>query len=231
MLLIGSHVEMKAPDYLLGAVKQTVANEANALMIYSGAPQNTRRKAVSEFKIEEGQALMKAHGILPSSFIVHAPYIINLANTVNEATYEIAIKALRDELQRCQAMGSTTLVLHPGSHVGAGVDAGIDSIIRGLNEIQSDMGDVEIALETMSGKGSELGSSFAQLKAIMDGVKDASQLKICMDTCHLHDAGYDISSFDGVLEEFKQYLPISKIKVMHLNDSKNMRGADRKSVV
>ncbi len=225
MLRIGSHMEMKAPHYLVGAVKETIRNEANAFMIYSGAPQNTIRKDVSLFHLEEAHQLMKEHNIPKEHFIVHAPYIINLGNTLKEETFEIAVKALRLELDRTRAMGANTLVLHPGSHVGEGVDAGVKQIAKGLDLAMEGYGDIHIALETMSGKGSELGYEFAQLRAIFDLVRNPSSLAVCMDTCHLHDAGYPIADFDSVLREFQTYFPLDLIRVIHVNDSKNSQGA------
>ena len=133
MLKLGCHVGMSGKEMMLGSVRDAVSFGANTFMLYTGAPQNTRRKEVSELRIEEAHALMAEHGI--NEFVVHAPYIINLANTVNPATYEIAVEFLAKEIDRATAMGSQTIVLHPGSHVGAGVDIGIASIVKGLNDV------------------------------------------------------------------------------------------------
>lgn len=225
MLRIGSHMEMKAPRYLVAAVEETIRNEANAFMIYSGAPQNTIRKDISLFHLAEAHQLMYQYQIPKEHFIVHAPYIINLGNTLKEETFEIAVKALRIELERTRAMGANTLVLHPGSHVGVGIEAGLKQIAKGLELAMQGYPDVHIALETMSGKGSELGYEFAQLRTIFDLVQDPSSLCICMDTCHLHDAGYPVSDFDLVLKEFQTYFPLDLIRVIHVNDSKNVQGA------
>ena len=168
MLKLGSHVGMNGKEMFLGSVKEALSYGANTFMVYTGAPQNTRRKDVSELNIEAGQALMKENGI--SEFVVHAPYIINLANTVKEETYNLAVEFLQVEIERTAAMGSTTLVLHPGSHVGAGVEAGTAQIIKGLNEVLTKDTKVNIALETMAGKGSEIGRNFEELARIYDGV-------------------------------------------------------------
>lgn len=219
-MLLGSHVGMSGKEMMLGSVREAISYRADTFMLYTGAPQNTRRKDVSELRIPEAQALMKEAGI--EKFVVHAPYIINLGNSVNQDTYELAVSFLRTELSRTEALGSRTLVLHPGSHVGAGEDAGIAAVIQGLNETLTPDTKVRIALETMAGKGSELGRNFEQMARIFDGVKWNDKLRICLDTCHLHDAGYDVKNdFPGVLKEFEKYFPLSVIACIHLNDSMN----------
>ncbi|MDO5155281.1 MAG: deoxyribonuclease IV [Eubacteriales bacterium] len=224
MLKLGCHVGMSGKEMMLGSVKEAIAFGANTFMLYTGAPQNTRRKEVSELHIEEAQALMKEHGI--EEFVVHAPYIINLANTVKKETYELAVEFLEKELVRTSAMGSKIMVLHPGSHVDAGVDAGIDQIVKGLNEVLTADTDVYVALETMAGKGSEVGRSFEELARIYDKVKYNDKLRVCFDTCHTSDAGYDIiHDFDGVMEQFDRLIGKDQIAVFHINDSKNVPGA------
>ena len=164
------------------------------------------------------------------SFVVHAPYIINLANTVKPETFELAVNFLTLEVQRTAAMKSKILILHPGAHVGAGVEAGTAQIIRGLNEVLDASADTDccIALETMAGKGSEIGRSFEELAAIYDGVSHPERLRVCFDTCHTHDAGYDIvHNFDSVIEEFDRILGKDQIAVFHINDSKNPCGAHK----
>ena len=160
--------------------------------------------------------------------MVHAPYIINLANTVKPETFELAVSFLRTEIERTIAMGSHVLVLHPGSHVNAGVEAGTAQIIKGLNEVLTADTDCVVALETMAGKGSEIGRNFEELAAIYDGVVHNEKLRVCFDTCHTHDAGYDIvHDFDGVIGEFDRILGKNQIAVFHINDSKNVRGAHK----
>ena len=172
---IGSHVSVSAPDYLLGAVQEALSYEANALMIYTGPPQNTRRKAVSEMKIAQAHAMMEEHGIVATSMIVHAPYIINLANVVREETFTLAVEFLAKEIERVKEIGATVLVLHPGSHVGAGEQEGLDRIVSGLDLAMEQIGSIQIALETMAGKGSELGYRFEQLRYLMDHAKYGDQ--------------------------------------------------------
>lgn len=224
MLKIGSHVGMNGKKMMLGSVEEALSYDANTFMLYTGAPQNTKRKEISELNIEAARALMKEKGI--TEFIVHAPYIINLANTVKPETYELAVRFLRLELARASAMGSRILVVHPGAHVGAGAEAGIASIVKGLNEVLTDDSDCLIALETMAGKGSEIGRTFEELARIYDGVTKKDRLRICFDTCHTHDSGYDIvNDPDGVLARFDRILGKDQIAVFHINDSKNPCGA------
>lgn len=224
MVKLGSHVGMSGKEMFLGSVKEALSYGANTFMLYTGAPQNTRRKAVSELRIKEGQAFMKANGL--SEFVVHAPYIINLGNSVKTDTFTLAVDFLREEILRTNAMGSKVLILHPGSHVDAGTDAGIAQIVKGLNEVLTKDCPVSIALETMAGKGSEVGRTFEELARIMDGVVYNEKLSVCFDTCHVHDSGYDIvGNTDGVLEEFDRVIGKERIAVFHINDSKNVRGA------
>lgn len=225
-MLIGSHVGMNAPDFFLGSAEEAVSYQANTLMLYTGAPQNTKRRALPELKVEEGWAYLHAHDI--TEIVVHAPYIINLANTVKHEIYELAVEFLTLELLRSAAMGSHILILHPGAHVGAGVEIGTRSIIKGLNEVLDACPDCMIALETMAGKGSEIGRCFEELAAIYDGVSQNSRLRVCFDTCHVHDAGYDIvHDLDGVIGQFDRLIGKDQIAVFHINDSKNERGSKK----
>lgn len=218
---IGSHVGMAGKEMFLASAKEAVSYGSNVFMLYTGAPQNTRRKAIDELRIEEGWAYAKEHGL--EELIVHAPYIINLANSVKPETYELAVSFLQIELKRTAAMNSRVLVLHPGSHVNAGLETGLSKIIEGLNTVldQSEE-DVVIALETMAGKGSEIGSRFEEIKAIYDGVHKKERLRVCFDTCHVVDAGYDlVNEYDKVFEEFDRIIGLDQIAVFHINDSMN----------
>ncbi|WP_099352248.1 deoxyribonuclease IV [Fredinandcohnia onubensis] len=224
MLKLGSHVSMSGKKMLLAASEEAVSYGANTFMIYTGAPQNTRRKKIEDLNIEAGHAHMKENGI--DEIVVHAPYIINIGNTSNPATYELGVNFLRSEIERTEALGANQIVLHPGAHVGAGAEAGIKQIIAGLNEVLTKDHKVQIALETMAGKGSECGRSFEEIAQIIDGVTHNEKLSVCFDTCHTHDAGYDIvNDFDGVLEQFDKLVGLERIKVLHINDSKNEIGA------
>lgn len=226
MIKIGSHVSMGGKEMLLASAKEAVSYGANTFMVYTGAPQNTKRKDISELNIEAAWEYMKSHRI--NEFVVHAPYIINLANSINPDTYKLAVDFLALELQRTVAMGSKILILHPGSHVGAGVDIGIDRITQGLNEVLSADTPCYVALETMAGKGSEIGRSFEELATIYDGVKHSEKLRVCLDLCHLNDAGYDIANdFDGVIDRFDKLIGKENAAVIHINDSKNVLGAGK----
>lgn len=211
---------------LLGSSEEAASYGATTFMIYTGAPQNTRRKAIEDLNIEAGKEHMAANNI--SNIIVHAPYIINVGNTTKPETFQLGVDFLRSEIDRTEALGAKQIVLHPGAHVGAGAEEGIKKIIEGLNEVLDPNQDVQIALETMAGKGSECGRSFEELAAIIDGVTHNQQLSVCFDTCHVHDAGYDIvHDLDTVLEEFDRIIGLDRLKVLHVNDSKNEKGAGK----
>ncbi|WP_210365957.1 deoxyribonuclease IV [Bacillus sp. REN3] len=222
-MLIGSHVSMSGKKMLLGASEEAVSYGANTFMVYTGAPQNTRRKKIEDLNIEAGQRHMEQNGI--EQIIVHAPYIINIGNSQNPDTFELGVRFLRSEIERTEALGARQIVLHPGAHVGAGPEIGIQQIVEGLNEVLTGKENVQIALETMAGKGSECGKSFEELAMIIDGVIYNDKLSVCFDTCHTHDAGYPIvEDFDGVLNEFDKVLGLDRLKVLHINDSKNAVG-------
>lgn len=225
-MLLGSHVSMNGKKMLEGSAEEAHKFGESTFMIYTGAPQNTRRKPIEELNIEKGHEIMKAHGL--SNIVVHAPYIINIANTVKPHVFELGVEFLQSEIERTQALGAQDIVLHPGSHVGEGSDAGIKKIIEGLNEVLTNDNNVRIALETMAGKGSEVGRNFEELARIIDGVNHNDRLSVCFDTCHTHDAGYNVKEdFDGVLNEFDKIIGVDRIKVVHVNDSKNDIGAHK----
>ena len=211
-LKLGSHVSMSGKSMLLGSAKEAESYGANTFMFYTGAPQNTKRKEISELNIDAAWNYMNEKNI--SDIVVHAPYIINLGNTVKPETYELAVEFLAKEIDRAAACKSQTLILHPGAHVGAGVETGLQQVIKGLNEVLTKDTPLHIALETMAGKGSELGRSFEELAAIYDGVVYSDKLRVCFDTCHTHDAGYDIiNDFDGVIEQFDGYFSLEDTSV------------------
>jgi len=225
--LIGSHVSMKGKDMLLGSAQEAASFGENVFMVYTGAPQNTRRKPIDELNIAAGKAYMAEHQ--QRAVVVHAPYVVNLGNTTKPQNYAFAVEFLTDEVHRAAALGATQIVLHPGAHVGAGPDAAIAQIAQGLDEILTAATEpVQIALETMAGKGTEVGRNFEELAAIMAATAHNERLSVCFDTCHTSDAGYDIASdFDGVLHEFDQVIGLDKLKVIHLNDSKNPQGSHK----
>lgn len=221
---IGSHVSFSKKG-LFNAAKEAASYGATAFMVYTGAPQNTRRKPIEQQFVREGKELMKQEGLV--DFVVHAPYIINLG-TFKDEQFEFAVRFLQEEIHRTHYMGAKQIVLHPGSYTERSVEYGISRIAEGLNQVLDGVKetDVQIALETMAGKGTEIGRNFEEIAAIIDRVHQNDRLSICIDTCHLHEAGYDIiQDFDAVLHEFDQIIGLDRLAVVHLNDSKNLRGA------
>ncbi len=222
MLIIGSHVGYKKDSGLVGSVEEAISYGANTFMFYTGAPQNTIRSSIDLDNVKKAYSMMKDNGIDKDNVIVHAPYIINLANG-DESKFNFSCNFLSEELKRVDTFGMKYLVLHPGSHVGQGVDVGISNIIKALNLVlDKDNSNVMILLETMAGKGSEVGRNFEELKSIIDGVSKKNRIGVCLDTCHLNDAGYDLNNFDEILETFDELIGIDKIKCIHINDSKNI---------
>lgn len=225
-MLIGSHVSMSGKKMLAGAAEEAASYGATTFMIYTGAPQNTRRKPIEELNIEAGQRFMEEHEL--SNIVVHAPYIINLGNTIKPENFGFATDFLRQEIIRAEALGATQITLHPGAHVGAGAEAGIAQIIKGLNEVLTREQIPQIALETMAGKGTEIGRTFEELAAIIAGVTFNEKLSVTFDTCHTNDAGYAIrEDFDGVLTHFDKTIGLDRLKVIHVNDSKNAQGTHK----
>ena len=218
-LIIGSHVSFNNKDQLLGSVKEAVSYGSNTFMFYTGAPQNTRRGEINDFMTLEAYKLMKENNIELDKVIVHAPYIVNLANPDN---MEFSIDFLTNEVERCNLLGMKYLVLHPGSSVNVSREEGIANIIKGLNAILTNNNNICICLETMAGKGNELGRNFLELKEIIDGVNFKDSIGVCMDTCHLFDSGIDIADFDKVLDDFDKQIGLNYLKCIHINDSKNI---------
>lgn len=224
MLKIGSHVSFSDKG-LLSATAEAVTYGSSSFMIYTGAPQNTRRKPIESMNIEEGQAAMKQASI--DEIVVHAPYIINLGSYKSN-TYQLAVDFLQEEIRRTHALGVRNIVLHPGAFTDKDAEYGVNRIAEGLNEVLNGTSetDVCIALETMAGKGTEIGRSFEEIAQIIEKVQHNERLTICLDTCHIHDAGYDIvNDLDGVLKKFDDTIGLKRIEVVHINDSKNPVGA------
>lgn len=225
MLILGCHVSYKKDSQLLGSLNEALGYGANTFMFYTGAPQNTSRYPINDNLTLEAFKKMKEIGFDYSKVVVHAPYIVNLAND-DEVKFNFAVRFLKDELKRCSQLGIKNVVLHPGSHVGIGIDAGICNIARGLNMILGEV-DVRILLETMAGKGSEVGSKLEEIKRIIDLVEDKRHIGVCIDTCHLSDAGYDLRDFDSFLDKFDEVIGIENIGCVHVNDSKNDLGSHK----
>ena len=223
-LIIGSHVSYKNNTGMLGSVKEALSYGANTFMFYTGAPQNTNRGEINDLLTLEAYKLMKENNINLEKVIVHAPYIVNLANFNN---FDFSVSFLTNEVERCNLLGIKYLVLHPGSAVNTSREEAIKNIAKGLNLILDNDYNVTILLETMAGKGNEVGKTFEELSEIINLVKYKDKIGVCMDTCHLNDAGYDITNFDKLLEEFDKLIGINKIGCIHINDSKNDRDSHK----
>ncbi len=226
-LIIGSHVSFNKEEGLLGSVKEALNYDSNTFMFYTGAPQNTIRAKIDEKTTKEGQKLMLDKNIDINDVIIHAPYIVNLANNKDENKFDFSINFLKQELKRAEILGIKKVVLHPGSHVGLGKEEGLKNIINALNIILDKKEGPIICLETMAGKGTELGKTFEEIKTIIDGVKNKERLLVCLDTCHLNDAGYDLNDFDRLLDNFDKIIGLNKIGCIHINDSKNEKDAHK----
>lgn len=227
MLYIGSHVGFNKSNQLVGSVKEALSYGANTFMFYTGAPQNTTRNPIIDELTLEALSIMKENNMDYSKVIVHAPYIMNLCN---EEKFSFSVEFLTHELERVNQLGIKYLVLHPGSHVGQGIETGINRIIEGINMAFQNLGNnnqVTILLETMAGKGTEVGTNIQELKKIIEGIKDQSHIGVCLDTCHLNDAGYDLNVFDHYLDEFDKEIGIEKIGCIHINDSKNEKASHK----
>ena len=226
---IGSHVSNNGIKMLEGSVEEALSYGANALMVYLGAPQNTFRKPFNQMHINEALELCKKNNIDPEDIIVHAPYIVNLAQSDNQK-WDYAITFLGNELMGTAMIGAKYMVLHPGAHVGMGSNYGIERIANGINCILSDTINYRsvILLETMAGKGTECGRTFEEIKAIIDRVHNKNRIGVCLDTCHINDACYDIvNDYEGVIDEFDRIIGLEYLKVIHLNDSKNPVGSHK----
>ena len=225
-MVIGSHVSF-SKNQLLDSVKEAVSYNADTFMFYTGAPQNTRRSEINPSLKEEAYSLMKKHNIDINNVICHAPYIVNLANNKELDKYRFSIEFLTGEIKRCEELGVNKIVLHPGSSVGIERKEALKNIIYALNMILENDDNVVICLETMAGKGTELGSTLDEIKTIIDGVTKQDLIGVCLDTCHLNDSGIDINKFDDYLDLFDKEIGINKIKVVHVNDSKNEIGSHK----
>ena len=226
MLIIGSHVGYKKDNGLVGSVKEALSYGANTFMFYTGAPQNTKRLPIDLEKVKEAEKLMKENKIDKDKVIVHAPYIINLAtDDLEKRTF--SCNFLKEEIKRVETFGFHYLVLHPGSHVGIGTLKGINNIIDSLNKVIDENTKVVILLETMAGKGTEIGSSFEEIESIISKIDRKENIGVCLDTCHINDAGYDLNDFDNILDNFDKIIGLDKLKCIHINDSKNIMASHK----
>ena len=219
-MIIGSHVSF-GKEQLLGSVKEAISYGANTFMFYTGAPQNTIRKDINEDLTLEAKKLMTDNNIDIQNVICHAPYIVNLANNLDERKYDFSITFLKNEIARCESIGIKYIVLHPGSSVGIERTTALNNIIFALNKIITKDTKVVILLETMAGKGTELGCTLEEIKYLLDGINESDKIGVCIDTCHLNDAGYNMGEFESFIELFEKTIGLEKIKCIHVNDSKN----------
>ena len=225
-MIIGSHVSF-GRDGLLGSVKEAISYGANTFMFYTGAPQNTLRKPIDMENTKEAWELMKENNIDINTVICHAPYIVNLANNLDERKYDFSISFLTEEIKRCEEMGIKYIVLHPGSSVGIDRNTALDNIAFALNQILKIDHSVTILLETMAGKGTEIGCNLEEIKYLIDHIERKELIGVCIDTCHLNDAGYDMKKFDEFMDQFNKVIGINYIKCVHVNDSKNALGTHK----
>lgn len=226
-LIIGSHVSFNSKKQLLGSVEEALSYNANTFMIYTGGAQSTARSSINDEFTYEAFKVMLENNINPKNVIVHAPYIVNLANKSDERKYDFYIDFMANELNRVKELGLDKIVLHPGSATTCSREEAILNIVNGINKIYEKTSDVMILLEYMSGKGNEVGTSILELKNIIDKIDDKDRIGVCLDTCHMNDSGIDISKFNEFLDEFDLMIGIDKIKCVHVNDSMNTIGSHK----
>jgi deoxyribonuclease-4 len=225
-IIIGSHVSFLKDSELYGSVMESVSYGANTFMIYTGSNQSADRREINHELTLKGWESMKEYGIDINNVIVHAPFIVNLANNKDERKYNFYISFMKNEINRCKELGINKMVFHPGSRTDLEKSVALDNIVFGLNTIMKDVKDFTLLIEFMSGKGTEVGSSIEDLKYIMDNI-NVDNVGICLDTCHINDAGYDISKFDEFLDLFDNNIGIDKVKCVHINDSLNVMGSHK----
>ncbi|KLL02532.1 MAG: endonuclease IV [Mycoplasmataceae bacterium RC_NB112A] len=219
-LLIGRHCSVESPHFLAGAVRETVSYGANSLMIYLGAPHNSKRRPVEDLKIPEFKKMLAESKIEIDNVIVHAPYILNFANAIDKKKFAWSVEFLKKEIVRMEAIGLKTIVLHPGSSLKVPLSTALEQVINGLDSVLQNNTKIRIALETMSGKGSEVGINFEQIQYIIERIKQKERVGVCWDTCHLWAAGYDLkNNLESVIKEFKAKIGLEKLWVIHVNDS------------
>jgi len=226
--LLGSHVGLSGPLFYEGSVQKAISFGETCWMFYTGAPQNTRRAPLDSLKIPEGIALAKQNGLDPKMAVVHAPYIVNLSSEEDPDKFSHGVSFIAEDLRRAEAFSSHVLVVHPGSHLGRGREYGLNCLIHALDQIlEQDGTSVRIALETMAGKGGEVGTRLEDYAYVLSKVRRPERIGICLDTCHMNDAGYDVKDVDALLDEFNAILGLGRLLVVHLNDSKNERGSHK----
>lgn len=227
-VLLGSHISYSRESQLLGVVSDMLEENANVFMFYTGSPQSIQRFDIDDNLVISAKNKMNENGIDITKCVVHAPYIINLSNVSDESKYAFYISFFRQEIDRCNKLGISNLVFHPGNAVNCSREEAIINTANGVSNILKGK-NINLLVEFMAGKGSEIGSSIDEIKSIIDAVDEIERHKVyvCLDTCHMNDAGIDISHFDDFLEEFDREIGIDRIKCVHLNDSQNSIGAHK----
>lgn len=226
MVLIGCHVSFNN-EQLLGSTKEALSYGANTFMFYTGAPQNTIRKEISNHYTKEALNLMKENNIDIDNVVCHAPYIVNLANAKDPDKYNFSINFIKNELKRCDELGIKQMVLHPGSAVSMTKEEALDNIVKALNIILDDKTKCRVLIETMAGKGNECGCNIDEIVYLVNNVKNNERIGVCLDTCHLSDAGYDMGNFKQYIDELTKKININYIGCIHINDSKNPIGSHK----
>lgn len=219
---IGCHVRMFAPNYLLDSVKEALSYGANTFMFYTGAPQNSLRTPVEKLKIDEFKKILNDNHLNIKDIVVHAPYLINLGNCEDLEKFNTSIKMLDNELSRTDKIGCQYLVLHPGNALKSSKSDAILNIAKGINEVLYKYPNVTLLIETMAGKGSEVGSNFSEIKEIINKINSKNNIGVCLDTCHINDSGYDLNHPNEIINEFDKIIGLNYLKVIHVNDSKNI---------
>ena len=227
-LLLGSHLSMKSPDFYLGTCQTALRYGETAFMFYTGAPQSSKRAPLATLKIEEGRAFVKEHHFDEKAIVVHAPYILNLGNNSNAESYQAGIALLRGEIIRSEAFGASLLVFHPGNATGLPLTDSLLAVAQGIDQVYEGLDShVTLCLETMAGKGSEVGKNFDEIAQIISLSHMKDRLGVCFDTCHVNDEGVALGEVDEVLDDFDRVIGLSRLKVIHLNDSKNPLGSHK----
>jgi deoxyribonuclease-4 len=217
MLKIGCHLSSAGGFTAMG--KTAVSIGANVFQFFTRNPRGGAAKAIDPADVESYHALAREAGL--STILAHAPYTINCC-AAKEDTRRFALETMVDDMKRMEYVPGNLYNFHPGSHVGQGMDRGVEMIAEVLNQILTPEQHTAVLLETMAGKGTEVGSRFEELAAILDKVELSDKMGVCLDTCHVYDAGYDIvNDLDGVLEAFDRIIGLDRLRAIHVNDSKN----------
>ena len=222
MLNIGCHLSISKGYENMG--NEALKINANTFQFFTRNPRGGKIKDLNENDINKLLSLMQENKF--AKILAHAPYTMNLCSD-KEDIRDFAKNMMKEDLERMEYLPGNMYNFHPGSHVGQGTEKGIEYIVKALNEVLTENQTTTVLLETMAGKGTEIGRSFEELKMIIDKVYLKDKLGVCLDTCHINDAGYDVSNIDKVLEEFDKVIGLDYLKAIHLNDSMNEKGSHK----